>query len=37
MGESTSNLEITRSYLRAIEQEETEAGLSTFFAPDVIF
>ena len=37
MGESAGNLEIARSYLRAIEQGETGAGLGKFFAPDVVF
>jgi ketosteroid isomerase-like protein len=37
MSEPAGNLEIARSYLRAVEQGETGAGLSKFFAPDVVF
>jgi ketosteroid isomerase-like protein len=37
MGESASNLQISRSYLRAIERGETGEGLGKFFASDVIF
>jgi len=31
------HLETARSYLKAIEQGEKGAGLSKFFAPDVVF
>jgi ketosteroid isomerase-like protein len=39
MGESAGNdnLEIVRRYLQALEQGETGAALSSFFAPDVVF
>jgi ketosteroid isomerase-like protein len=32
-----NNLEIARSYLKALERGETGAVLSSFFAPDVVF
>jgi hypothetical protein len=37
MSEPAGNLEIARSYLRALERGETGAALSKFFAPDVAF
>ena len=37
VGESHSNLEIARNYLRAIEEGQTGEGLGKFFAPDVVF
>jgi len=37
MSAMADNLEIARNYLKAIEHGETGAGLSQFFAPDVIF
>jgi hypothetical protein len=37
MSALAENLETARSYLKAIEQGETEAGLNKLFAPDVVF
>ncbi len=37
MGGSADNLEIARSYLKAVEQGATGAALRQFFAPGVIF
>jgi ketosteroid isomerase-like protein len=36
MGEPAKNLEIARSYLRALERGDTGAALSKFFAPEVV-